>query len=86
MNNATLAPRRSSSAFVPRVVANRSSIAGNGPPWLVPVTNRAASTGASSGDRTSNRSPAATSIAPPSVNHSPSHPATGAPSPASPRR
>src|SRR5688572_15102580 len=52
------APRRSSSALVPRVVASRSSTGGSGAAAGVPVTRRHASTGASSGLASSQSAPA----------------------------
>ena len=56
---ATGAPLRSSRALVPRVVARRISTGGRERSWGVPVRSRAASTGASSGERTSNAFPGA---------------------------
>jgi len=61
MNSAIRAPRRSSSALVPRVVPRRIDSTGSDRGGGVPVRRRAASTGASSGDRTSNAAPGGTS-------------------------
>ena len=58
MKRAVAAPLRSSRALVPRVVARRMAISGRAAASGVPVTSRAASTGASSGERSSKGAPA----------------------------